>query len=80
MICIGTYDVFKDTEMLAEGNDDNNWPKRRVSRRLVLHVSFFFVFIVFSVYLTMEIGTTDALKVQRGPGGGQRQRQRAQMT
>ena len=67
-------------EMLAEGNDDDNWPKRRVSSRLGLHVSFFLAFVVFSVYLTMEIGTTDALKVRRGPVGRQQQRQRAQMT
>ena len=80
MICIGTYDVFEDMEVLAEGNDDDNWPKRHVSRRLGLHVSFFFVFIVFSVYLTMEIGTTDALKVRRGPVGRQQQRQQAQTT
>ena len=80
MICIGTYDVFEDTEMLAEGNDDDNWPKRRETRRLGLHVSFFFVFVVLSVYLTMEIGTTDALKVRRGPVGRQQPRQRAQMT
>ena len=80
MICIGTYDVFEDTEMLAEGNDDDNWPKRRETRRLGLHVSFFFVFVVLSVYLTMEIGTTDALKVRRGPVGRQRQRQWAQTT
>ena len=70
MICIGTYDVFKDTEMLVEGNNDDNWPKRCETRRLGLQVSFFFAFIVFSVYLTMEIGTTDALKVRRGPVGG----------
>ena len=70
MICIGTYDVFEDTGMLAEGNDDDNWPKQRETRRLGLHVSFFFVFVVFSVYLMIEIGTMDALKVQRGPVGG----------
>ena len=80
MICIGTYDVFEDMEMLAEGNNDDNWPKRRETRRLGLRVSFFFVFVVFSVYLTMEIGTTDALKVWRGLVGRQRQRQRAQTT
>ena len=66
--------------MLVEGNNDDNWPKRRVSRRLGLHVSFFFAFVVFPVYLTMEIGTTDALKVWRGPVGGQQQQQRAQTT
>ena len=66
--------------MLAEGNDYDNWPKRPETRHLGLHVSFFFALVVFSVYLTMEIGTTDALKVRWGPVGGRRQRQRAQTT
>ena len=41
---------------------------------------FFFCIGCFSVNLTMEIGTTDALKVRWGPVGGRRQRQRAQTT
>ena len=30
------FEVLEDTEMSVEGNDNDNWPKRRVSRRLGL--------------------------------------------
>ena len=55
--------------MSVGGNDDGNWA-----------LGEFFFFFVFFIYLTIYIGTTDALKVRRGPVGRQRQRQRAQTT
>ena len=47
MICIGTFDVLKDTEIFVEGNDDDNRPKRREMRRLGLQVSFFLLLLFF---------------------------------
>ena len=51
-----------------EGNDDDNGPKRRETRRLGLG-EFFFISVVFFIYLMTYIGTTDALKVRRGSVG-----------
>ena len=58
MICIGTFDVLKDAEMFVEGND---------ARHVVWAIGEFFLLLhVFFWYLTINIGTTDSLKVRCG--------------